>query len=119
MSVLIICYRLLLWFYPRSFREEFGAEMVAVFTEEVAEAATHGRAAWLQICWRELRDWPVHCFQTHWQARQQRLAMQSIAPSSWWDTAVACAPYFLFALFLSSSAFVFIFLFGQPTGLFF
>ncbi len=117
MSVLVAIYRLLIRLYPRSYHEEFGAEMVLVFQDQLMEAATHGRAAWLQICWRELRDWPVHCFQAHWQARQQRLLMDSAASSSWWDTAVASAPYFLFALFLSSSAFIF--LLGQTTGLFF
>lgn len=116
MSILVLCYRLLLWLYPRSFRDEFGAEMGAIFQEQMHDAA-HSHRAVLQICWRELRDWPVHCVQVHWQARQQRLLMQSTAPSSWWDTAVACSPYFLFALFLSGS--VFIFLFGQPSGLFF
>ncbi len=92
MSILVLCYRLLLWLYPRSFRDEFGAEMDVIFQEQMHDAAAHSHLAALQICWRELRDWPIHCFQAHWQVRQQRLLMQSTAPSSWRDTAVTRKP---------------------------
>ncbi len=116
MSIILAFYRLLIRLYPRPFREKFGAEMEAVIQEQLADAAAQGEIPFLQVCWRELRDWPRHCLQVHWQARQQRLAAATISSPSWWETAVSSFPYFLFAIFVSSSAFVF--LFGQATGLF-
>lgn len=114
MNFFVAFYRLLIRLYPRPFREEFGAEMETVFQEQMADAAEYGRFITLQVCWRELRDWPFHCFQSHWQVRQQRLEASLVEPSSWWDTAVTGFPYFLFALFLSGSALLF--LFGQTSG---
>jgi hypothetical protein len=115
-SLLITIYRLLIHLYPRPFQEEFGAEMTAVFQEQMAEATAHGRIPLLQACWRELRDWPLHCVQVHWLMRQERLALATAMPPSWWETAMAGFPYFLFALIVSSGALLF--LFGQATGLF-
>ena len=116
MSLLITIYHLLIHLYPRPFQEEFGAEMTAVFQEQMAEAAAQGRIHLLQACWRELRDWPLHCVQAHWLMRQERLALATAMPPSWWETTVAGFPYFLFALIVSSSALLF--LFGQATGFF-
>ncbi len=114
-SLFIAFYRLLIRFYPRPFRDEFGAEMEAVFQEQLADAVTQGRLHLLQACWRELRDWPRHCLLAHWRVRQQHLAVAAATPPSWWDTAAAGLPYFLFAIIASSSALLF--LFGQATGL--
>jgi hypothetical protein len=114
-SLIAAFYRLLIHLYPRPFREEFGAEMEIVFQEQMAEAASHGHIILLSVCWRELRDWPFHCFRAHWQVRQQRLNELSGEPPSWWETAITGFPYFLFALFASGS--ILIFLFGQSAGL--
>jgi len=115
-SLLITIYRLLTHLYPPSFQEDFGAEMAAVFQEQMAEAAAQGRIHLLQTCWRELRDWPLHCIQVHWLIRQERLALATAMPPSWWETVMAGFPYFFFALIVTSSALLF--LFGQATGLF-
>jgi len=116
-SLLITFYRLLIHLYPRPFREEFGAEMTAVFQEQVAEAAAQGPIHLIQACWREVRDWPLHCAQVHWLMRQERLAQATTMPPSWWETAGASLPYFLFAIIVSGSSLLF--LFGQANGLLF
>lgn len=107
-SLLIHLYAWLLRLYPSTFREEFGEEMAGVFREQVEEAAARGGFQLLQICWREARDWPIYCLQTHWQLRQQRLALPTARPPSWWDTAVAGLPYLLFALIVGGSTPIFL-----------
>lgn len=114
-SLLIHLYTWLLRLYPSTFREQFGEEMAGVFREQMEEAAARGGIHLLRSCWREVRDWPIHCLQTHWQVRQQRLALPMAAPPSWWDTAMAGLPYLLFALIVSGSTLIF--LVGQATGL--
>lgn len=116
LKFLILIYTFCLRLYPRPFQEEFGAEMVDIFEEELVEAAAHGRWQVLRLGWRELRDWPLHCFQAHWRLRQPRLAFVSSAPPSWLDTVTAVIPFFLFALLVTASTAIF--MLGQATGLF-
>jgi hypothetical protein len=52
-------YALLLRLCPWRFRQDFGAEMQAVFAEALAAAAERGCAALMALFWHELRDWPV------------------------------------------------------------
>lgn len=62
-----VIYKLLLRFYPRRFRAEFGEEMTAVFSEAIAEAAQTTRSNLLLFCWRELRDYPFSLLRQHWR----------------------------------------------------
>ena len=57
-------YRWLLACYPAEFRDEFGAEMLTVFTEAAHEAGNNpGRL--LALFGRELRDWPGVVWRAH------------------------------------------------------
>jgi len=60
-------YSLLIRLYPVSFRKEFGAEMTAVFTETLNEAARVGKRSLLFSFLRELRDYPFSLLRQHWR----------------------------------------------------
>ena len=65
-----LVYSWLLQLYPRHFRAEFEAEMLAVFQEKAQEQAALGRWPLLVVLWQELRDWPANCLQAHWQGAE-------------------------------------------------
>ena len=65
-----LVYSWLLQLYPRHFRAEFEAEMLAVFQEKAQERAALGRWPLLVVLWQELRDWPANCLQAHWQGAE-------------------------------------------------
>lgn len=96
-SFFLALYRLLIRLYPRPFREEFAPEMVAVVGERLADAAAQGSAALLAASWHELRDWPGHCLEAHWQVRQQQLAMGPDLSVGRWGSFLAALPHFLMA----------------------
>ena len=58
-------YALLIRFYPRPFREEFGAEMTAVFAESVRAAAQVSKRRLLLVLLRELWDYPFALLREH------------------------------------------------------
>jgi hypothetical protein len=60
-------YTWLIRLYPVSFREEFGAEMTAVFAEAITEAARLSKRNLLVIFLRELRDYPFSLLRQHWR----------------------------------------------------
>jgi hypothetical protein len=80
---LIAIYHLLLRFYPREFRHEFGQEMAAVFAEQARSAAPGGGAALLRVCMSEYVGLPGAGMRERlyaWQSRSARLAATSGGP---------------------------------------
>ena len=69
-------YRLLLVFCPKGFRTEFGAEMVAVFTQALAVR----RESMARLLWRELRDWPGVVWHIHLARRRKSMAQTGSLP---------------------------------------
>lgn len=65
-------YSALLHFYPRDFREEYGAEMQAVFEEAVRDAAQAGDLALMWLLLREVRDLPREALREHRRERSKR-----------------------------------------------
>jgi hypothetical protein len=59
-------YGLLLRLYPDQFREEFGEEMTAVFTQALTKAAQTRSSTLLLFCLREVRDLPFSLLREHW-----------------------------------------------------
>jgi hypothetical protein len=70
---IISIYAVLVRFYPRPLRDEFEREMQDVFTEAVVEAARCGCGALIQVCLRELWDWPRALLVEHWLAIRDRV----------------------------------------------
>lgn len=66
-------YRLLLRAYPRSFREAFGDEMLAVFAEALDQAARRGAGPAAAFLAREWAQAPAQVLHEHWRARPARL----------------------------------------------
>lgn len=72
--------------YPHGYRQEFGPEMVAVFSQAAEEAAANG------ILWpvflRELRDWPLRLMSEYFQswtgAIQRRMQMNTEKDGANW-----------------------------------
>lgn len=56
----------LIGLYPVSFREEYGAELTAVFAEAMADAARASRRDPLIVLLREFRDYPFSLLREHW-----------------------------------------------------
>ncbi len=72
-------YRLLLGFYPASFRREFAAEMHEVFSQACAEAAVKSPLALMGLWLKELLSLPSVLLEVHGRAyRSARLQAQSI-----------------------------------------
>ena len=58
-------YRVLLSFYPASFRNEFEDEMQAVFAQAMMEAAERGRWSVTAVYLREIREMPLNLVREH------------------------------------------------------
>jgi hypothetical protein len=58
-------YRLLLRLYPADFRQEFGDEMAAIFSEAITEVAQRKPYDLLIFCGRELRDYLFSLLREH------------------------------------------------------
>ncbi len=79
-------YRLLLRLYPGPFRQEFGDEMVAVFSDHLAETAAQGRLSLLQVGGSELAGLLGQGLRERLLALQSqpaRLAQTSSGPRLW------------------------------------
>ncbi len=103
MSALILIlsriYRGLVRLYPRSYRADFGDELVEVFDQALREAAEDGsRTAALQV-WRELRDLPGVLIRTHLYWRKTDMDPQIFPQTSDqtpWPTAIlSLVPYLI------------------------
>jgi uncharacterized Tic20 family protein len=103
-------YRSMLGLYPARFREEFAAEMQAVFGEALAAARCSGFWSLLRLCGRELRDLPTALLREHWSSdgekethmRENRLSMNNPAEKTpdagWGKIALAVLPFVLYLL---------------------
>ena len=98
-------YGVLVRFYPRRFRAEFGAEMRAVFADAVAETAARGWIPLAGLCLRELRDWPGAVLRAHWLTLREEMKVgEGIVMSSdemersafWGKTLLALGPLLLY-----------------------
>lgn len=76
MRLLSHVYQILMRFYPRCFRLEFGAEMEAVFTRAVVEKAKQGWRPAVGLVLLELRDWPRAVVHAHWRALRKETPMR-------------------------------------------
>jgi len=66
-------YRVLLAFYPREFRSDFGEEMQADFQTALFETQDSvGKHTW-QLLWREFYDWPGSVWREHLRARRIKM----------------------------------------------
>ena len=57
--------------YPASFREEYGAELTAVFAQAITEAGRANMHGPLFIILREFRDYPFSLLREHWRSLTQ------------------------------------------------
>ena len=92
-------YGLLLRLYPRHFRDEFGAEVTAVFQQHLQHAVASSPRDALAVMGRELRDWPVSCLREHARERNRQLLLPRPSFLSGWGAIAAAGP-FLITLFL-------------------
>lgn len=69
--VLLWLYRLSLRSYPRTFRAQFGDELVEVFGELLARRAGEGRWRLLATGFQELYHLPLVLLRLHWRAWHQ------------------------------------------------
>ena len=67
MSLLVRLYSAMIRLYPLSFRQEFGAEMLAVYVEAIEDARANGRHDLLVTVLREIRDFPFFLLREHWR----------------------------------------------------
>lgn len=67
-------YRFLLAFYPAEFQAKFGEEMQADFRSALTETQHSRSEHFLQLSWREMRDWPGSVFQEHLRARRRKMS---------------------------------------------
>lgn len=95
---LIRTYTWLLHLYPPDFYSKFGDEMQSVFIDTIADAAKHGNAALIRICWQELRDLPLVLLREHLRERSKSKMETRFKPSSWREFLLASAPFGVFAL---------------------
>ena len=108
-------YSWLIRLYPASFREEFGAEMTAVFTELVAGTMPKGYLALIILCLRELLDFPMSLWQEyrHRNDRKGDANLNQVmqmnnrddlnygkltSPTSWVAILAGALPFILFGL---------------------
>ena len=76
LTVLVVrVYRLMLTGYPATFRSEFGSEMIAVFTQALAEARDERKSIGI-LLGRELRTWPGAIFRAHLENRRKMMSVQ-------------------------------------------
>jgi hypothetical protein len=94
-SLALLIQRTLLACYPAAFRDEFAAEMRAVFEASLTEAQHSGRAQMWQLIWRELRDWPGSVLQAHLNERMRKMASTSRNPMSRGELLAAFAVFLL------------------------
>lgn len=77
-------YRVLLSFYPPTFRNEFGEEMTAVFAQAMMEAAERGRWTMPAVYLREIREMPLNLVREHWHSlTKKELPMATIKKPEW------------------------------------
>ncbi len=65
LSLIIRFYTCLLALYPRSYRQEFGEEMLMDFSELAKDARQKGKQALALFCLRELVDFPANLLKAH------------------------------------------------------
>lgn len=71
-SILIHGYRWLIRLYPAEFRDEFGEEMLAVFSEALSEVRVKGFRLVVVRFLRELKDYPSSLWREQRQMRRNR-----------------------------------------------
>jgi exosortase O len=99
-STFVRLYAFLLSLLPPRFRDEFGAEMQAVFAQALSEAQASGeRAMWAALL-RELFDLPRLALHEHWRERK----LPRYAPAG--EPAMVMAPAPRWAIWASLSLFV-------------
>ncbi len=80
-SALLWLYKASLRLYPRPFRQEFAAEMAAVFSDALGSARCQGMRAVLRLCGREVAALPAALAREHWQASPMKEAgMDKVMP---------------------------------------
>lgn len=67
-SLLVRFYAWLLRLYPANFRDTFGEEMLAVFTQATMAAAERGWISVTAVFLRECRDLPLNLAREHWHS---------------------------------------------------
>lgn len=98
-------YGLLLTFYPRRYKEEYGDELQAVFEMSLDEAATKGRFEVEKLVLRELISLPKAIIYEHLRERRKAKMTGSFsshfdfAPGSRSEALAALAPFLLFGAF--------------------
>ncbi len=96
------CYGLLLNLYPKTYREEYGKELQAVFNLSLDEAATKGGYEVEKLVLRELIGLPKAVIIEHSRERRKSKMKQTFAsrfdfaPGSWPESFAALAPFLLF-----------------------
>jgi hypothetical protein len=96
------CYGLLLNLYPRTYRQEYGRELQAVFDLSLNEAAATGRFEIVKLALRELVSIPKAIILEHLQERQRsrmtgKFASRfDFAQGSRGESFAALAPFLLF-----------------------
>jgi hypothetical protein len=99
-SILDRLYGALVRSYPRCFRDEFGAEMRAVFSEAAAAAAAQGWPSLVGLFLRELRDLPIALWHAHVESWLEGGKMpaqnERITPSTRWEAFVGTVPFLAF-----------------------
>jgi hypothetical protein len=101
---LVKVYAALLHLYPTAFRDEFGAEMEAVFAEAQASAAAQGWLKSFLLFAHELTDLPASLLRQHWAGDDLLPGDPPAAdpcwqvPGSWRAALLASLPHLLFAL---------------------
>jgi hypothetical protein len=96
--LLVRLFALALRLYPQATRREYAAEMQAVFSLQVTDAARRGAAALLLLICREARDLPASIFAAHLQVDGGR--MRQFFPSTsdqtpWGAALLSLAPFFI------------------------
>ena len=116
LSVTIHLYSWLIRFYPASFREEFGSEMVTVFFEMTRGAVLNNNSQLLAIILREIRDYPFSLLREHWRNIHQMESnrMTTIKKPEWffipaWIIFTAICVPIAFILYFAIIRFIMIF----------
>lgn len=94
-------YALLLYLFPKAYREEYGEELQAVFDLSLDEAMKSGWVNAAAFLWRELVDLPGAAFREHLRERRKKTGTFAshfdLKPGSRSESFVALAP-FLFGM---------------------
>ena len=110
LRVLVRLYGLVLELYPRGHREQYGAEMRAVFALTVEAARREGSLAVVRLCVRELHDLPAALYQAHRRARRmgemrgETDGTLSLDAGSWAQAMSAALPFLVAGLWAVSNA---------------